>query len=230
MPSPYSTTNCLQLGDYFFYRVWQLMRSKCQRRTGTDFSLFSLTTAVWVNTQKYVMLCALLKLMMRAEPWWEASKWAMWHNSNSLCDWNVLYSILKMGYKWLNFGQHGSFISKNRRLKKQGSNLLSFDNSTKFMVIALWEKWWWIIWCKRCRQNFKISPLNAIVPLQLTSEVSLLWQEVISWVRPGALFSCFCFVSLPSLPPFLLPLPHQNIYEIKHPYIILIHRNSKKCN
>jgi len=45
-----------------------------------------------------------------------------------------------MRSRQLSFAKHGSLLSRNRSLKKQGSNLQSFDNSAKFMLIALWGK------------------------------------------------------------------------------------------
>lgn len=75
--------------------------------------------------------------------------------------------------------------------KKQTSNLQSFGNSTKLVLIALWGKWWCIIPCKIFRQNLKISSLDVMMPVNLTSQVSLLWQEVILCVRPDDLFSLF---------------------------------------
>lgn len=139
-PSPYSTTNCLQLGDYFFYSVWQSTRSKCQERTGTDFWLFSLTTAVYAHSERHAVLCAFLKLMMRAEPRWEAGEWLMPYYSESPCGWIVLHSVPEMGSRQASFGQHRSLISRNRSLKKQTSNLQSFGNNTKFMLRALLGK------------------------------------------------------------------------------------------
>lgn len=75
--------------------------------------------------------------------------------------------------------------------KKQTSNPHSFGNSTKFVLIPLWRKLWCIISCKIFRQNLKISPLNVIMLVNLTSEVSLLWQEVIFYIRPDDLFILF---------------------------------------
>lgn len=116
----------------------------------------------------------------------------MRYDSDSPCGWIVLHSVQKMRSRQLSFGQHGSCISRNRSPKEQTSNLQSFDNSTKFMLRALWGKNdECSICCKIFRRNLKISPLNVIMSLELTSDISLLQQEVMSWVRTAALFSRF---------------------------------------
>lgn len=127
---------------------------------------------------------------MRAEPWWEASEWAMRHYSDSPCAWIVRHSVLKMGSRQLSFGQNGSFISRNRSLKKQTSNLRSFDNRTKFMLIGLWAK----VMMHHLIQDIQAKLKNLSIKYHEVlgaPEVPLLWQEVISWIRPDALFILF---------------------------------------